>query len=228
LGERLAGAGKRGSKYAAKQQSHKEDQETEPGGARQKRACNPRYVAAVGASKGKTNMKLMFTHRSAENAKYIYYANVIRDEARILNGKPCYLWFGDGDNDVDGTPYWHKDPAGQPGTRWTYQGKPINGDIIPFIVVPPQVINMTPEIVGGCIGTMEWNGKDVPCVVGDSGPLSKIGEASPAALRALGLPALENGNGGLDEQAILYRIWPGVAARLEIDGKIYQFELQHS
>jgi len=146
----------------------------------------------------------------------------------MLNGKPCYFWFGDADNDVDGAPYWNKDKYGQPGTRWTYKGKPINGDIIPYIVVPPQMIKMTAEIVGGCVGTAEYEDKIVGCVVGDSGPSSKIGELSPAALRELGLPAPENGNGGLDTQEILYRIWPGVAARIVRNGDVYQFELQHS
>jgi hypothetical protein len=174
-------------------------------------------------------MKLMYTHRSAENAQYVYYANIIRDDDRILNGKPCYFWFGDADNDVDGTPYWRKDPSGQPDTRWHYNGKPINGDVIPYIVVPPQIIKMTPEILGGCVGAAYYNGKEVACVVGDSGPLSKIGELSPAALRALGLPAPQDGNGGLDTQEILYRIWPGVAAKIKgEDGNDYQFELQHA
>jgi hypothetical protein len=173
-------------------------------------------------------MRLLFTHKSTENAQYQYYANVIEDETRLLNGKPCIMWFGDMDNDVDGSPYWGNDPDGQAGTRWTYNGKPINGDIIPFIVVPPQIIKVTPEIVGGCIATAEYKGIVIPGVTGDSGPSSKIGEGSPAMLRGLGLPALRNGNGGLDTQEILYRIWPGVAARLEIAGQIYQFELQHS
>jgi hypothetical protein len=112
-----------------------------------------------------------------------------------------------------------------------YQGKAINGNIVPFMVVPPQVIKMTPEVVGGCIGTVEYKDIVFPCVVGDSGPSSKIGELSSAALTGLGLPTTKNGNGGLDTQEILYRIWPGVAARLEIGGiggEIYQFELQPS
>lgn len=173
-------------------------------------------------------MKLLFTFQSQENATFRYYANVIQDDTRILSGKPCIMWFGDADNDVDGSPYWHKDEYGQPTTRWTYQGRPINGDKIPFIVVPPQIIKVTPEIVGCCVGTAEYRGQVEPCVVGDSGPTSKTGEMSPALLRRFGLPAPQNGNGGLDTQEILYRIWPGVAARLEIDGQIYQFELQKS
>lgn len=173
-------------------------------------------------------LELMFTFRSAENARYVYYANVIRDLTCSINGKPSYFWFGDADNDVDGSPYWQNDPSGQSGTRWLYQGKPINGDKIPFIVLPPQIIKMTPETVGGCQATAMWRDQIVPCVAGDSGPSSKIGEASPAALRALGLPALHNGNGGLDTQEIVYRIWPGVPASLVIDGEQIQFELQKS
>lgn len=182
-------------------------------------------------------MKLMFTFFSHENAEYQYAANVIQDDQRILNGKPSYFWFGDADNDVDGSPYWKQDPSGQAGTRWLYEGKAIDGDIVPFIVVPPQIIKMTPEIVGGCVATVEYEGNVVACVVGDSGPSNKIGEMSPAALRALGLPAHMNGNGGLDTQEILYRIWPGVAARLEVTipinalntaTEIRQFELQHA
>lgn len=173
-------------------------------------------------------MNLVFTFRSQENAQYVYYANIIKDDDRSLNGKPSYFWFGDADNDVDGSPYWRKDPSGQPGTTLQQDGHSVNGDEVPFIVVPPQIINCTPEIVMGCIASMAYNGKVVACVVADSGPRSKIGEASPAALRALGLPAPQNGNGGLDTQEILYRIWPGVPARLETNGQIYQFVLQKS
>ena len=167
-----------------------------------------------------------FYSRESRDGNNDYAANIIRDNDRMLNGKPCYMWFGDMDNDVDGSPYWSDDKSGQAGTRWLYQGKPMNGDIIPFIVVPPQIIKVTPEIVGGCIGTVEYKGIVVPVVVGDSGPSNKIGEGSPATIRALGLPALRNGNGGLDTQEILYRIWPGVPARLVINDITYQFELQ--
>lgn len=157
-----------------------------------------------------------------------YAANIIYDDDRTLNGKPSYFFFGDMDNDVDGTPHWRKDPCGAPGTTLSYQGKPVNGDIIPGIVVPPELINMTGEIVMGCIATVEYHGLVLPAVVFDSGPHNKLGEGTPALLKALGAPALDNGNGGIDEQLVLYRIWPGVPARLEIKGEIYQFDLQHA
>ncbi len=166
----------------------------------------------------------MFTFQSHESSVYTYWANVIRDDDLNIASRPSYFWFGDADNDVDGSPYWNKDEYGQAGTRWTLHGKPINGDEIPFIVVPPQIINITDEIVGCCLGQIEYKGIVCPCVVGDSGPRSKIGECSPAALRAVGLPAPQNGNGGLDMQDMLYRIWPGVPANI----KDIQFELQPS
>jgi hypothetical protein len=174
------------------------------------------------------SLELVYTHRSSENADYIYWANVIKDYDRVLNGKPSYFWFGDADNDVDGSPYWQHDPYGQAGTSLIHNGRPVNGDRVPFIVVPPQVLNMTPEIVLGCMGTMEYQDKVVSCVVADTGPKSKIGEASPAALRALGIPALQNGNGGLDTQEILYRIWPGVPAEILVDVTTQRFVLQKS
>jgi hypothetical protein len=177
------------------------------------------------------SIDFLFTFYSKESRDGAndYAANILRDNKLTINGKPCLFWFGDMDNDVDGSPYWNDDKSGQAGTRWQYNHKPINGDIIPFIVVPPQIIKVTPEIIGGCIGTVEYNNIVQSVVVGDSGPSNKIGEGSPATLRALGLTALKNGNGGIDDQKILYRIWPGVAARLMLgDGSIYQFELQHA
>jgi len=157
-----------------------------------------------------------------------YAANIIKDNVSILNGKPSYFWFGDMDNDVDGTPHWQKDTSGAWDTRLHYLGKPINGDIVPGIVVPPEIINITGEIVMGCIGTIEYKNIVQAVVVFDSGPHNKIGEGSPAALRSIGAPALENGNGGIDEQFVLYRIWPGVPAALDIAGLKYQFELSPS
>lgn len=173
-------------------------------------------------------MNLLLTIRSVESLNYTYWANVIKDEGTPLNGFPSYFWFGDMDNDVDGSPYWAKDPYGQPETTLRYKGKSLNGDKIPFIVVPPQIIQAVPPIVMGCAGYVEYNKKRVSVVVGDSGPRIKIGEGSPRTLRELGLPAPENGNGGLDYQEILYRIWPGVPAHLSLDGEDYLFQLQPS
>ncbi len=155
-----------------------------------------------------------------------YAANIILDPDHSLNGKPSLLYFGDCDEDKDGSPDWVHDPTGAADTSLHYNGKPLNGNIIPFIVIPPDVAKLLPDKFLGCIGTMEWRKAITSVVVGDGGPLSKIGEASSAALAAVGAPTTKNGNGGIDVQEVLFRIWPGVPARLEINGAVYQFELK--
>jgi hypothetical protein len=50
-------------------------------------------------------------------------------------------------------PYWNEDPCNR---KLPYlQREAINGDEVPFIVVPPQVINMIVGVVLGCAG--KWN-----------------------------------------------------------------------
>lgn len=157
-----------------------------------------------------------------------YAANIILDDGELIDEKPSLFWFGDCDEDKDGSPDWSHDPSGQSDTSLHYKGKPLNGNVIPFIVVPPDVINAVPGIVMGCMGLMQWNGRTVECVVGDIGPRSKIGEASSAALAGIGAPITRNGNGGVDQQEVFFRIWPGVPAILIIDGVTYEFDLHPS
>jgi len=168
-------------------------------------------------------MKLLATiYSKGEN----YAANIILDEGQVLQNKPCLFFFGDCDEDKDGSPDWHNDPTGASGTSLHYNGKPLNGNIIPFIVIPPEIAKLTPDRFLGCYGTLEWHAKIAPVVVGDAGPHDKVGEASSAALAAVGAPTSKNGNGGIDEQEVLFRIWPGVPAVLDIDGTTYNFELR--
>lgn len=162
-------------------------------------------------------MKLVTTiYSKGEN----YAANVFRDDDDALNGKPAWWFFGDGDLDFDGSPRWKLDkPYGQAGTSLHFNGAPINGDDVPGIVLPPELIKKTPEIVLGCFATVELDGKFEPCVVFDVGPSSKLGELTPCLIRRLGRP--DGLNDGIDAQVLHYRWWPGVAAN--VDGK--QFTL---
>lgn len=162
-------------------------------------------------------MKLCITITSKGE---FYTANVFRDDDDILNGKPAYWFFGDADVDVDGSPNWQRDPDGQSETSLHYNGAPVNSDEVPGIVLPPELIKLTPEIVLGCFASVEYNGKDEPAVVFDIGPHSKLGELSACLANRLGINDSPT-HGGVDEQAVHYRFWPGVAAN--IDGK--QFEL---
>lgn len=160
-------------------------------------------------------MKLVATITSkGEN----YTANVFRDDKDLINGKPAYWYFGDADVDVDGSPNYKRDPYGQADTSLHYNGSPINSDEVPGIVLPPELIKLTPDIVLGCFASVEYNGKHEPAVVFDVGPHNKLGELSACLAQRLGINPDPN-TGGIDNQAVHYRFWPGIAA--DIDGKTY-------
>lgn len=103
-------------------------------------------------------------------------------------------------------------------TWYCYPGKDIDdptayvdSETIPYIVVPPLIIQETKGIVCGCLARVTYNQQSVDCVVADRGPSGKIGELSIAAAKAIGIPSSPR-NGGLAEAAVLYELWPGIAA----------------
>jgi hypothetical protein len=101
--------------------------------------------------------------------------------------------------------YRHPDkPANDPAAY-------VDSETVPYIVVPPLVIQATAGVVRGCAARVTWRDKSVDCVVADRGPSNKIGELSIAAARAVGLPSSPR-HGGTDEPEVLYELWPGVAA----------------
>nr|WP_315428164.1 M15 family metallopeptidase [uncultured Albidiferax sp.] len=103
-------------------------------------------------------------------------------------------------------------------TWYRHAGKAVNdpsayvdAETVPYIVVPPLVVQRTAGIVRGCKARVTWHGRSVDCVVADRGPSTKVGELSIAAARAIGLPASPR-NGGTDIVEVSYELWPGVAA----------------
>jgi len=103
-------------------------------------------------------------------------------------------------------------------TWYRHPGKPANdpaayvdSETVPYIVVPPLVIQATAGAVRGCKARVTWRGNSVDCVVADKGPRNKIGELSIAAARIIGLRSIPR-NGGTEKPEILYELWPGVAA----------------
>lgn len=87
----------------------------------------------------------------------------------------------------------------------------VDSETVPYIVVPPLIIQKTAGIVRGCKARVTWKGRSVEGVVADKGPSNKIGELSIATARAIGLPASPR-NGGTEKPEVLYELWPGVAA----------------
>jgi len=68
-------------------------------------------------------------------------------------------------------------------------GRPLDPYKVPYIVVPPAIIERTRGIVLGSHVELYniTNGQHCFAVVGDVGPHTKIGELSPAAAKLLGL-----------------------------------------
>ena len=103
-------------------------------------------------------------------------------------------------------------------TWYRHPGKPANdpaayvdSESVPYIVVPPLVVQATVGVVRGCKARVTRGGKSIDCVVADRGPSTKIGELSIAAARAVGLPSSPR-HGGTDKPEVLYELWPGIAA----------------
>lgn len=130
----------------------------------------------------------------------------------------------DADIDCDGSglnPFG--DPYFQPETRYKHNGCSLHAEVVPYVVVPPVVLQKTKGKVLGslCELTNLHNGVRCMAIVGDSGPTRKIGELSPAAAELLGLSGNPN-TGGTSEHIIRYLIHVGVPAKLND----VQYELQ--
>jgi len=87
----------------------------------------------------------------------------------------------------------------------------VDSETVPYIVVPPLIIQKTAGIVRGCKARVTYAGKSMDCVVADKGPANKIGELSIAAARAIGIPPSPR-KGGREKADVSYELWPGQAA----------------
>ncbi len=87
----------------------------------------------------------------------------------------------------------------------------VDAETVPYIVVPPLVVDRIAGFVCGCRARVTWRGSSVDCVVAVQGPANRIGEISIAAARALGMNPSPR-NGGTEAAEVLYELWPGVVA----------------
>jgi hypothetical protein len=102
---------------------------------------------------------------------------------------------------------WYRHPGKLANDPAAY----VDAETVPYIVVPPLIIQATAGVVRGCKARVTRGNKSVDCVVADKGPRDKIGELSIAAARTIGVPSSPR-NGGTDKPELLYELWPGVAA----------------
>jgi hypothetical protein len=102
---------------------------------------------------------------------------------------------------------WYLHPGKQLDDPEAY----VDAETVPYIVVPPLIIQGTVGIVRGSKARVTLGSKSVDCVVADKSPAKKIGELSIAAARAIGLPSSPR-DGGTEKPELLYELWPGIAA----------------
>lgn len=91
----------------------------------------------------------------------------------------------------------------------------VDSETVPYICIPPQIINCTPEIVMGCACEVInlQNGKRVLGMVADVGPRRKCGEASIKMARELGVNESPR-YGGEDEPMFEYHVYAGIQAKI--------------
>lgn len=102
---------------------------------------------------------------------------------------------------------WYRHPGKSAGDPTAY----VDAETVPYIVVPPIIVQATAGIVRGCRARVTYRGTSVEGVVADRGPRNKIGELSIAAARSVGIPSSPR-TGGTSHAEVLYELWPGVAA----------------
>lgn len=102
---------------------------------------------------------------------------------------------------------WYRHPDKSSNDPAAY----VDAETVPYIVVPPIIVQETAGIVRGCKARVTRGHATVDCVVADQGPSRKIGELSIAAARALGLDPSPR-HGGTEHPELFYELWPGIAA----------------
>ncbi len=105
--------------------------------------------------------------------------------------------------------------------------KYVDSATVPFIVVPPMIIEAVQGIVLGCrcLVTNSQTGKTTEAVVADIGPSNHLGEISAACAKAIGVSTGTNypaNGGGALPPTIGYQLFPGIAA--VIDGVTYPLQ----
>ncbi|WP_158881007.1 peptidoglycan-binding protein [Amycolatopsis anabasis] len=107
------------------------------------------------------------------------------------------------------------DPSWQNQTAWSQSdGKPLNAEKLPYIVVPGISSTWSCSrsgITGGTVAAVVYQGRVAYAVVGDVGPNDAIGEGSYALAKALGINP-DPRSGGVSGKVVDYIVFPGVKA----------------
>lgn len=115
--------------------------------------------------------------------------------------------------DADGAgDAWRSDPWGQPATSLRYpDGRSLDPTEVPYFVLPIGFTALHPDVRLGDLAAIVFENRIVYAIWGDAGPRGKLGEASIAAARALGINAdpVRGGTGA----GVTYVVFPGSGSR---------------
>ena len=124
-----------------------------------------------------------------------------------------YIYFmSDLDICNDGSGPSHGDPYHQSQTAYYNNGNYLNADKDFYLVTPPQIVQMVPGIVLGCLGrltNLKTNATHEG-VWGEVGPDDKTGEAAYCLAKKVN-PWITH-NCGDERRIYLYEMWPGLPA----------------
>jgi hypothetical protein len=180
------------------------DADIDADGANGQNGARAAYMADDSGSEALANGGMGIRH-----GEVVGIANWFKDIVVVANGKPKIF---PGGVIVSKTAYLIRGEKDDTPNRY------VDSETVPYIVVPPVIINKTRGIVRGCFARVTYKGKSVDCMVGDVGPRNKIGEISIAAARAVGIPASPR-SGGEDRKIVQYEIFPG--RKVTINGVTY-------
>jgi hypothetical protein len=180
------------------------DADIDADGANGQNGARAAYMADDSGSEALANGGMGIRH-----GEVVGIANWFKDIVVVANGKPKIF---PGGVIVSKTAYLIRGEKDDTPNRY------VDSETVPYIVVPPVIINKTRGVVRGCFARVTYKGKSVDCMVGDVGPRNKIGEISIAAARAVGIPASPR-SGGEDRKIVQYEIFPG--RKVTINGVTY-------
>lgn len=113
------------------------------------------------------------------------------------------------------------DPDHQSSTSLRHAGQSLNAQKVPFVVVPPAILEAVRAVILGARCDVTYRGVTIQGVIGDIGPRAKLGELSVEAARRLGMNPSPL-HGGVDTPEVQYVLQPGIPA--QIDGLTYALQ----
>ncbi len=108
---------------------------------------------------------------------------------------------------IIGSKTWYRHPGKMPDELDAY----VDAETVPYLVVPPIIVQNTKGIVRGCKATVTGPGGSVDCVVADLGLQRRSGELSIAGGEG-DRREFQPAKRGTSKPELLYELWPGIAA----------------